>query len=65
MRLAQVIDRFGAMRALAARDLAPHVIAQYALDLATAWNGYYNHKGPDGKPDTRCQGRAGAARGAA
>ena len=53
VRLAQVIDRFGAMRALAARDLAPHVIAQYALDLATAWNGYYNHRGPDGKPDTQ------------
>jgi len=28
------------------------VVAQYALDLATAWNGYYNHRGPDGRPDT-------------
>jgi arginyl-tRNA synthetase len=36
----------------AAHDDAPHVVAQYALDLATAWNGYYNHRGPDGKPDT-------------
>ncbi len=44
-RLPEVIES-------AADDLAPHVVAQYALDVATAWNGYYNHRGADGAPDT-------------
>lgn len=51
-RLARQIARLPAVRAQAARELAPHLVAQYALDLATAWNGYYNHRGPDGRPDT-------------
>ncbi|MDQ3398036.1 MAG: DALR anticodon-binding domain-containing protein, partial [Deinococcota bacterium] len=37
----------------AAKDLAPHQLAQYALDLATAWNAYYNHKDAAGKADTQ------------
>lgn len=53
LRLAQVIARLPRVRAQAARELAPHVVAQYALELATAWNGYYNHRGPDGRPDTQ------------
>ena len=53
VRLAQVILRLPAVIESAARELAPHQLAQYALDLATAWNGYYNHKGPDGRPDTQ------------
>ncbi len=53
VRLAQAILRFPAVVEAAARDLAPHLLAQYALELATAWNGYYNHKGPDGRPDTQ------------
>ncbi len=53
VRLAQVIARLPEVIATAARELAPHLVAQYALDLATAWNGYYNHKGPDGRPDTQ------------
>jgi arginyl-tRNA synthetase len=52
VRLAQVVARYPAVVRAAAHDDAPHVVAQYALDLATAWNGYYNHRGPDGKPDT-------------
>lgn len=52
VKLAQVVARLPDAVAAAARDDAPHVVAQYALDLATAWNGYYNHRGPDGKPDT-------------
>lgn len=52
LRLARQIARLPAVRAQAARELAPHLVAQYALDLATAWNGYYNHRGPDGRPDT-------------
>lgn len=52
LRLARTIARLPQVRAQAARELAPHLVAQYALDLATAWNGYYNHRGPDGRPDT-------------
>ena len=53
VRLAQVIARQPGVLEVAARDLAPHLVAQHALDLATAWNGYYNHKGPDGRPDSQ------------
>ncbi len=52
VKLAQAVARFPEVIAAAARDDAPHAVAQYALDLATAWNGYYNHRGADGKPDT-------------
>jgi len=52
LKLARTVARFTSVRAHAARELAPHLVAQYALDLATAWNGYYNHRGPDGRPDT-------------
>ena len=53
VRLAQVMLRFRTVVEAAARDLAPHLLAQYALELATAWNAYYNHKGADGRPDTQ------------
>ncbi|MEX2500782.1 MAG: arginine--tRNA ligase [Trueperaceae bacterium] len=60
LRLARAIARLPDVRALAAQELAPHVVAQYALDLATAWNGYYNHRGADGRPDTSVlRGEAG------
>jgi arginyl-tRNA synthetase len=52
LRLARQLARLPDVRAQAARELAPHLVAQYLLDLATAWNGYYNHRGPDGRPDT-------------
>ncbi|MDR9391180.1 MAG: arginine--tRNA ligase [Trueperaceae bacterium] len=50
--LARRVAQYPEVRAQAAEALAPHLVAQYALDLATAWNGYYNHRGPDGAPDT-------------
>jgi arginyl-tRNA synthetase len=53
VRLAQAMLRFRTVVEAAARDLAPHLLAQYALELATAWNAYYNHKGADGRPDTQ------------
>ncbi len=53
VKLAQVVARYPEAIALAARDYAPHVVAQYALELATAWNGYYNHKDAAGRPDTQ------------
>lgn len=52
VRLAAEIARLPQVTRQAAEADAPHVVAQYALDLATAWNAYYNHKGPDGRPDT-------------
>jgi arginyl-tRNA synthetase len=52
VKLAQLIARYPEVVRNAAHDDAPHVVAQYALDLATAWNGYYNHRGSDGRPDT-------------
>ncbi|MDA0699785.1 MAG: arginine--tRNA ligase [bacterium] len=52
VKLAQVVARYPDVVRAAAHDDAPHIVAQYALDLATAWNGYYNHRGADGKPDT-------------
>ncbi len=51
--LAKVIAKLPEIILVAAKEFAPHIIAQYALDLATAWNSYYNHKDENGKPDTR------------
>jgi arginyl-tRNA synthetase len=53
VKLAQVIARLPEVIQFAAKEIAPHIMAQYCLDLATAWNGYYNHKDAAGKPDTR------------
>jgi len=51
-KLAQVVARLPEVIATAARELAPHQVAQYGLELATAWNSYYNHKDSQGRPDT-------------
>lgn len=51
--LAKTVAALPEALARAAADLAPHVVAQYALDLATVWNGYYNHKDASGRPDTQ------------
>lgn len=53
VKLAQELSRLPEVVEAAAREYAPHVVAQYGLDVATAWNGFYNHRGPDGKPDTQ------------
>jgi arginyl-tRNA synthetase len=52
-KLAQAISKFPETIQSAAKDYAPHIITQYALDLAAAWNTYYNHKDANGKPDTK------------
>jgi len=52
-KLARMLARFAPVVEAAARELAPHAVAQYALDMATAWNAYYNHKDATGKPDTQ------------
>jgi arginyl-tRNA synthetase len=52
VKLARELARFPEVVESAARELAPHAVAQYALELATAWNSYYNHRDENGKPDT-------------
>ncbi len=64
VRLAQVLARFPRVVEAAAEELAPHQVAQYALDLATAWNGYYNHKDESGRPDTQVLRAEAGVRGA-
>lgn len=53
IELAKVLLRFGETVQEAARSKAPHLLAQYLLDLSAAWNGYFNAKTPEGKPATR------------
>jgi arginyl-tRNA synthetase len=53
VKLAQLIAKYPEVVLAAARQFAPHLVAQYCLDLATAWNAYYNHKDEGGQPDTR------------
>ncbi len=50
--LAKVIAKYPNVLELCVRDVTPHPMCAYALELATAFNGYYNHKGADGRPDT-------------
>ena len=53
VKLAQELARLPEVTEAAARDFAPHLVAQYCLDVATAWNGFYNHRNAEGKPDTQ------------
>lgn len=53
LKLARVISKLPEAIKMSCRDLSPHVLAQYGLELATTWNSYYNHKDENGKPDTR------------
>ena len=52
VKLAQEIARVDEVVSQAAAELAPHQVAQYALELANAWNSFYNHRAADGRPDT-------------
>jgi arginyl-tRNA synthetase len=51
--VAKVINRLADIAMAAWRERAPHLLAQYALDLANSFNIYYNHRDPYGIPDTR------------
>ena len=50
--LAKVIAKYPSVLELCVRDVTPHPMCAYALELATAFNGYYNHKNAEGKSDT-------------
>ncbi len=53
VKLARELARLPEVTEAAAREFAPHIVAQYCLDVATAWNGFYNHRNAEGKPDTQ------------
>ena len=53
VKLAQEVARLPEVTLSAAKSYAPHLVAQYGLELATAWNSYYNHKNEQGRPDTQ------------
>jgi arginyl-tRNA synthetase len=50
--LAKVVVRYSDVLALCIRNVSPHPMVAYALELAAAFNGYYNHKDKNGKSDT-------------
>ncbi len=52
LKLARVIAKYPEALAQCVRDKTPHPMCAYALELATEFNAYYNHKGSDGKADT-------------
>ncbi len=60
--LAKVLLRFAPSLAKSAELKTPHVLAQYLLDLAAAWNAYYNAK-EDGRPATPVLGAPDGLRG--
>jgi arginyl-tRNA synthetase len=52
LELAKVVAKFPEILELCIRDTTPHPMCAYALELANAFNGYYNHKDANGKSDT-------------
>jgi arginyl-tRNA synthetase len=52
LKLARTVAKYPEVLALCVRDNTPHPMCAYALELATEFNAYYNHKGADGKADT-------------
>jgi arginyl-tRNA synthetase len=53
LALSKALLRFGEVVQDAAHTKAPHLLAQYLLELSGQWNSYFNAKTPDGKPATR------------
>jgi len=53
LTLAKEIARLPEVLSIATRDNSPHYVAQYALELANTFNGYYNHKDSSNKADTK------------
>ncbi|GEM46074.1 arginine--tRNA ligase [Deinococcus cellulosilyticus] len=53
LALLKSVARYPEVLDMCVRDTSPHHLVQYALDLATELNGWYNKKDKDGKPATR------------
>jgi len=64
VELAKVLLRFPEAVQEASRSKAPHILAQYLLDLAATWNAYFNAKTSDSKPATRVLDAPQGLRGA-
>ncbi|WP_420596540.1 arginine--tRNA ligase [Deinococcus sp.] len=52
LNLAKIVAKFPEVIAASVRVHSPHVVAQYALELASAFNSWYNAKTPEGRPAT-------------
>ncbi len=52
LKLAKEVARLPEVVAVAVRIHSPHVVAQYALELASSFNGWYNAKDAQGKAAT-------------
>jgi arginyl-tRNA synthetase len=52
LALAKIVAKLPEVVAQSVRVHSPHVVAQYALDLATAFNAWYNARDRAGKPAT-------------
>jgi arginyl-tRNA synthetase len=52
LELAKTIAKFSEVLEMCIRDTTPHPMCAYALELATGFNTYYNHKNAEGKSDT-------------
>ena len=50
--LMKTVAKYPDVLALCLRDHSPHPMCSYALELAGAFNSYYNHKDASGKSDT-------------
>lgn len=50
--LMKTVARYPDVLALCLRDHSPHPMCSYALEIAGAFNSYYNHKDSSGKSDT-------------
>jgi arginyl-tRNA synthetase len=52
LELAKTVAKFPEVLEMCIRDTTPHPMCAFALELATGFNTYYNHKGADRKSDT-------------
>ena len=52
LNVLKTVAKYPEILALCTRDKTVHPLCAYALELAGAFNSYYNHKGADGKSDT-------------
>jgi arginyl-tRNA synthetase len=52
LELAKVVSKYSSVLELCVRDVTPHPMCTYALELAGAFNAYFNHRDENGKRDT-------------
>ncbi len=52
LELAKIVAKYPSVLELCVREVTPHPMCAYALELAAAFNAYYNHKDKNSKSDT-------------